>query len=121
MKSRLDRRSFLRVSALTGAFMGIPSLGMGMKEPDIEDILERIARTPARSGKSVMGLKVDPIKQVRVGIIGLGNRGSGMSHHVEVMSPDKAKVVAICDVDKNHLSIAQCSHHPCERCRCYSC
>ena len=98
MKSHLNRRSFLRISALTGAFMGIPGLGLGAGNTDIEEILERIGRTPSRYGKSVMGLRVDPIKQVRVGIIGLGNRGSGMSGHIEVMSPDKAKVVAICDI-----------------------
>lgn len=73
-------------------------MGLGMKNPDVEELVDRIGRTPAKSGKSVMGLKVDPIKQVRVGIIGLGNRGSGMSKHIEVMSPDKAKVVAICDI-----------------------
>lgn len=101
MKNQLNRRSFLRISALTGAFMGIPGLGLGMKNPDVEEIVDRIGRTPSRSGKSVMGLKCDPIKQVRVGIIGLGNRGSGMSKHIEVMSPDKAKVVAICDIQAN--------------------
>jgi len=78
--------------------MGIPGLGLGMKNTNAEEILERIEKTPAKSGQSVMGLTVDPIKQVRVGIIGLGNRGSGMSQHIEVMSPDKAKVVAICDI-----------------------
>ncbi len=98
MKNHLDRRSFLRISALTGAFMGIPAMGLGMKNPKADEILDRIGRTPAQSGKSVMGLALDPIKQVRVGIIGLGNRGSGMSKHIEVMSPDKAKVVAICDI-----------------------
>lgn len=101
MKKQLDRRSFLRISALTGAFMGIPGLGMAGRNADAEEILERLAQTPRSGGKSVMGLRVDPIKQVRVGIIGLGNRGSGMSGHIEVMAPDKAKVVAICDIQES--------------------
>ena len=101
MKKALDRRSFLRVSALTGAFMGIPGLGLAGRKVESEEILDRISQTPKAHGKSVMGLRVDPIKQVRVGIIGLGNRGSGMSRHIEVMSPDKAKVVAICDIQEN--------------------
>lgn len=101
MKKHLDRRSFLRVSALTGAFMGIPALGFGGRKADTEEILDRITQTPKAYGKSVMGLRVDPIKQVRVGIIGLGSRGSGMSRHIEVMSPDKAKVVAICDIQES--------------------
>jgi len=117
MKKQLDRRSFLRISALTGAFMGIPALGMSGKQAEAEEILDRIGRTPKNSGKSVMGLKVDPIKQVRVGIIGLGNRGSGMSGHIEVMSPDKAKVVAICDIredkaDRVYARMKKNGHDP---------
>lgn len=54
--------------------------------------------TPPREGESVMGLTVDPIKPVRVGIIGLGNRGFGMTKLIDAMHPDKAVINAICDV-----------------------
>ncbi|MCD6347829.1 MAG: Gfo/Idh/MocA family oxidoreductase [Bacteroidales bacterium] len=117
MKKPLDRRSFLRISALTGAFMGIPGLGLAGKHADTEEILDRIGQVPKATGKSVMGLTVDPIKQVRVGIIGLGNRGGGMSKHIEVMSPDKAKVVAICDIrgdraDRVYNRMKKNGHNP---------
>ncbi|MCX6227423.1 MAG: hypothetical protein NTV01_22260 [Bacteroidia bacterium] len=102
MKGHVDRRSFLRISALTGAFMGIPQLINAKGTPDIEKIIDRISQTPANAGKSVIGLTVPKIKQVRVGIIGLGNRGSGMTMLVDALCPDKAKIVAICDIQDRY-------------------
>jgi len=107
MKGSVDRRSFLRISALTGAFMGIPVLARSSRLPEIDELIERISATPASSGKSVIGLKVAPIKQVRVGIIGLGNRGSGMTTLVDAVCPDKATIVAICDVQDRYADAAE--------------
>jgi hypothetical protein len=106
MKGQVDRRSFLRISALTGAFMGIPGLISAKSSPDIDEILDRISQTPSAYGKSIIGLKVPPIKQVRVGIIGLGNRGSGMTMLVDALCPDKAKIVAICDIQERYADKA---------------
>jgi len=106
MKGQVDRRSFLRISALTGAFMGIPGLISAKSSPDIDEILDRISQTPTSTGKSIIGLKVPPIKQVRVGIIGLGNRGSGMTMLVDALCPDKAKIVAICDIQERYADKA---------------
>ncbi|MCL4143095.1 UNVERIFIED_CONTAM: hypothetical protein GTU68_016829, partial [Idotea baltica] len=47
-----------------------------------------------------MGLKVDPISQVKVAFIGLGNRGPGHVKHINALYP-KAKITAICDVREN--------------------
>lgn len=55
-------------------------------------------QTPPRKGDSVMGLTVDPIKPVNVGIIGLGNRGSSMTELIDAMAPDKGLIKAICDI-----------------------
>jgi rhodanese-related sulfurtransferase len=98
MKNQFDRRSFLRISALTGAFMGIPQFLGARSKADVDGLLGRIARVPDSTGKSVIGLKVAPIKQVRVGIIGLGARGSFLTMTVAALCPDKAKIVAICDL-----------------------
>jgi predicted dehydrogenase len=102
MKGSVDRRSFLRISALTGAFMGIPQLLTARGTADVDEIIDRISRIPEPAGKSVIGLTVPPIKQVRVGIIGLGNRGSGMTMLVDALCPDKAKIVAICDIQNRY-------------------
>lgn len=44
-----------------------------------------------------MGLRKDPIKQVKVAFIGLGNRGPGHLKHIAAIHP-KAVVTAICDI-----------------------
>ncbi len=98
MKGALDRRSFLRISALTGAFMGIPSLGMAGRTPSVEEVIDRMGQIPASRGKSVIGLRVPPMKQVKVGVIGLGMRGDGMTMLVNALCPDKAEITAICDL-----------------------
>ena len=54
--------------------------------------------TPPAKGDSVMGLAVDPIQPVSVGIIGLGNRGSSMTQLIDAMAPDKGVIKAICDL-----------------------
>lgn len=53
---------------------------------------------PPRKGESVIGLTVDPIAPVNVGIIGLGNRGSSMTPLIDAMAPDKGVIKAICDL-----------------------
>ena len=54
-------------------------------------------RAPPKRGNSVIGL-AEQIKPVRAGIIGLGNRGSGMAQLIDAMAPDKGVIKAICDI-----------------------
>ena len=104
MSTNFSRRSFIKTSAVSGAMFGLLGFGCKPEEKlDAQEILERAGRDVPGKGKSVMGLKVPPIKQVRVGIIGLGARGSGMTRNVNALCPDKAKIVAICDIQQNKL------------------
>ena len=59
--------------------------------------MEAISVLRPAKGTNVMGLKVDPIEQVKVGFIGLGNRGPGHLRHILAIHP-KAVVKAICDI-----------------------
>lgn len=61
------------------------------------------SEAPPREGESVMGLTVDPIAPVRVGIIGLGSRGSVLTEHLDRLSPEKAEIRAICDVVEDRV------------------
>lgn len=65
-------------------------------------------RTPPRKGESVIGLADEPIEPVRVGIIGLGNRGSSMTRLIDAMAPDKGVITAICDIREEAVD-AMCS------------
>ncbi len=87
----MDRRSFTRISSLLGASFALT----GFKS---EDILSNLSKTPTQEGKSVFGLQTDPIQQVRIGIIGLGNRGSSLLRHLTSFYPEKAIIKSICDI-----------------------
>ncbi|TDE12891.1 Gfo/Idh/MocA family protein [Dyadobacter psychrotolerans] len=95
MKSGQERRSFLK----KGLLGGLGLYGISNEEqnnPDGYDIPD--FQSPPAVGKSVVGLKVAPIKQVRVALIGIGARGSGHVMQFASLFPDKAKVVAVCDI-----------------------
>ncbi len=107
MSNELDRRSFLKISALAGALIGLPGLACTRSgKTDIDAILEKISLNVPGTGKSVMGMAAPPIDQVKVGVIGLGNRGSGMIYHVQALFPDKATITAICDIRQKQVEEA---------------
>lgn len=58
---------------------------------------------PSEKSESVMGLRDDPIKPVRVGIIGLGGRGHALTKLIHAMYPDKGIIKAICDIQKEKV------------------
>ncbi len=99
-----NRRDFL-LKATWRRFLGMSKLARGANNLDLsQNLNERLAFSS--TGKSVAKLKADPIKQVRVAFIGLGNRGSGHIQQYAAMYPDKAKVVAVCDVRKENAERA---------------
>jgi hypothetical protein len=97
MKNYSKRRAFLKNTAALAALIGLPG-GNIFSKASPDELLEAAGRTLPLSGKPVFGLKVPPIKQVRVGIIGLGNRGEEHARLTNAIGLEKAKIVAICDV-----------------------
>lgn len=105
MKKELSRRSFLKISALSGAMLGIAGIGCKPEDqPGIQSILEKISQDVPGKGTSVIGLAVPPLQQVKLGIIGLGNRGSGMTRLVNALCPEKAVITAICDIEEEKVT-----------------
>ncbi len=100
MKSNITRRNFITLSALSSAFLGFSPLMPKISNDQLLEKIEQFSSAPAAKGKSVIGLNVPPIKQVKVAFIGLGNRGTDHITLVDSLSPDKAVITAICDVQK---------------------
>jgi hypothetical protein len=100
MKANLTRRNFITLSALSSAFLGISGFVPGISRETLQEKIESFSSSPIPKGKSVIGLNVPPIKQVKVAHIGLGNRGIEHLKLVDALSPDKAVITAICDVQK---------------------
>ncbi len=95
-EKNFDRRKFLRSSALVGAFLGLPGVSAFGSE-NLKKTVERIGERRPSYGKSVINLKVDPIQQVKVAFIGVGNRGAGHVERMTALYP-KAVITAICDI-----------------------
>lgn len=99
-----DRRNFLKLSAVTGAFLGFPATGIYSRS-EVEQKLITIQKAPSPKGASVMGLKKEPLEQVKIAFIGLGNRGPSHLRHVAALYP-KAIITAICDIRKERTDRA---------------
>lgn len=99
-----NRRSFIKLSALSAGFLGLGSHNLFAKE-DVNERINSISEAPNMLGNSVIDLKHDPIKQVRIGIIGVGNRGSGHVKTINTLQPH-AQIVAIADARESRAKRA---------------
>jgi len=106
MTTFFSRRHFLKLSALSGAALSLNGLTPSLSKDQILERIEELSTAPNQQGKSVIGLAVPPIKQVKVAFIGLGNRGIQHLQLIDSLYPDKAIIAAICDVQKIKVDAA---------------
>src|SRR5262245_10514445 len=85
---RLSRRELLKAAAAT-TILGVGSAGA-------EAAPGPQATPEATTGESVMGLKVDRHETVRVGIVGVGGRGTSLLR--ELLDVEGVRVTAVCDL-----------------------
>ena len=66
-----------------------------------------VYNTPARPADqvSMIGFAVEPIETVRVGFIGLGDRGDGAVNRFTYI--DGVEIVALCDIEEDRVKKAQ--------------
>jgi hypothetical protein len=85
---KTNRRSFLKTMAAGIAATSLPDLSAhpGLLKLNI----------PAREGTSVMGLTCEPLKTVRIGMVGLGMRG--MDSLQRLLKVDGVEITAVCDI-----------------------
>jgi glycosyl hydrolase family 109/GFO/IDH/MocA oxidoreductase family protein len=100
MKKDLKRRAFLKNAAALATLVGLPGAHT-FANADGNELLEAAANTLPGSGKSIIGLKAPPVKQVKAAVIGLGNRGSEHARLLNAVGTDKVKITAICDIREN--------------------
>lgn len=97
MSLRFSRRRFLKASALGAAAVGFSDLLTASGSTSVQDYLTRWSESPLQTGSSVIGLRTSPMKP-RVAFIGLGNRGADHVELVNALCPEKASIVALCDI-----------------------
>ena len=106
MKNYFSRRNFIKLSALSGAALGLKGITPTLSKDKILEKIDNLSSAPKQIGKSLIGFSVPPIKQVKVAFIGLGNRGIEHLQLVDSLCPEKAVITAICDVQQIKVDAA---------------
>jgi hypothetical protein len=93
-----SRRNFIKIAAAGGAALGLsPVSHVFGSTPQTEGSPPEAGhKMQASKGKSVMGLRCEPLKTVRIGLIGLGMRGSESLRRL--IQVDGTEIIAIADV-----------------------
>jgi len=102
----MNRRSFFNLTTKAGLFLGLTPTLIGCKsqaltqEAQIQDLL-----TKNKAKGTAISLKTDPIKKVRVGMIGMGNRGSVLIQMFEYLIKNKhAQIMALSDLKEDKVN-----------------
>jgi len=101
----MNRKSFLNLSARASLFLGLSPVLSSCKDETIIDKEEANALLlNSKATGSVVNLKTAPISKVRVGMIGLGNRGSVLIQMFEYLIKNNfAEIIALSDLKEDKL------------------
>jgi predicted dehydrogenase len=94
-ETELSRRELLRGVALTGVGAVV---GTAISPAEVS------AAEPTSQGATMRGVPFEPAPVVRIGIIGVGGRGSGLL--ANLLGCEGVVVPAVCDIDKAHADRA---------------
>src|SRR3954447_6929295 len=83
--------------------VGLIGAGLAIGEPSASAL--DLTATPPATNESVIGMKFEPKDTVRLGVIGVGGRGTGMLSNF--LAIPHVQVNAICDSVKEHATQAQ--------------
>lgn len=93
MKEGINRRDFLKKSAMAGVGIAITSTVLA------EQVQQKI-KTPAKVAPIAK-----PMEKVRIGYVGVG--GMGTSHVMNLLKIKGAEIVAVCDIVPSHAANSQ--------------
>ena len=102
----MNRRSFFNLTAKAGLFLGLTPMVIGCKSQTLtQEAQIQYLLTKNRAKGTAISLKTDPIKKVRVGMIGMGNRGSVLIQMFEYLIKNKhAQIVALSDLKEDKVN-----------------
>jgi predicted dehydrogenase len=100
----MKRERFLKSIFGTGALLSIPFSGNSI---NIDELNSQIKSISDKCKGNMIGFKTEPIKTVKVGLIGIGNRGKTLIQMFDYfLDNKKAEIVALCDLDKTNIDYA---------------
>ena len=102
----MERKKFLQSLIGTSALLSVPFTNKDLESADAVAEIVRNTAKPVSGG--MVGFSADPIEKVRVGIIGLGNRGSTLLQMFPwLIENDRAEIVALSDIEEQKVTRAK--------------
>jgi len=99
----MKRKDFLQSVLGASAFIGLSLAACNERE----SLQELVNNTKRKVTGNMFGFSADPIQKVRVGIIGLGNRGNTLIEMFQYLVENKmAEVIALSDISKEKVNKA---------------
>ena len=89
---KMDRRGFLKAAAWAGGVAGV------LAQPGCR----AFSGVPGRRGKSMAGFRAAPLAKIRIGVLGVGQRGSGAVQRLAGIPG--VEVTALCDLYEDRVS-----------------
>ena len=100
----MKRKDFLQSVLGASAFLGLPFTTLGVDSTTIQDLINNTKRDVKGS---MFGFATDPIHKVRVGIIGLGNRGNTLLEMFQyLVENEMAEIIALSDISEEKINKA---------------
>ncbi len=100
----MKRKHFLQSVLGASAFLGLPFTALGNDSTTIQELINNTKRDVKGA---MFGFAADPISKVRVGIIGLGNRGNTLLEMFRyLVENEMAEIIALSDISKEKVNKA---------------
>ena len=100
----MKRESFIKSIFGTGALLSIP---FSSNSINIDEINSQIKSISGKYKGNMVGFKTEPIEKVKIGLIGIGNRGKTLIQMFDFfLENKKVEIVALCDLDKKNIDYA---------------
>jgi predicted dehydrogenase len=105
-----NRRDFLKKTLYGGLALGVTGYaGLAKGADNLTNANGDAAAMPddrpkRRKGKSVMGLRCEPVAEVRIAVIGLGRGGGAVSRLSQI---EGTRIVALCDLQEKRINGCQ--------------
>ena len=100
----MKRKHFLQSVLGASAFLGLPFTALGNDSTTIQKLINNTKRDVKGT---MFGFAADPISKVRVGIIGLGNRGNTLLEMFQyLVENEMAEIIAFSDISEKKVTKA---------------
>ncbi len=99
----MNRKQFLQSLIGTSAYLATPLSIFGKEDPEaIQTALDSVAK---KASGAAFGMQSAPMEKVRIGMIGVGNRGKTLSEMLTwLIENDRAELVAVSDLREDKTS-----------------